>query len=187
MTREELRDYVDMQRSLNNIPYHVYSALIDGIDTLEQEPCEDAISRKSIKQKLQEHHDFFVNAYGGFSNLPQNDKSRVDEITNCIAMVVNEPSVIPQEPQTFKWCTDCREYNQEKHCCPRWSKVIRNTVEEMKQEYIEREVLDKIRAEIEKEIIPRNSDQYDHEAMWQNCGLRMALKVIDKYKAESEG
>lgn len=66
---------------------------------LEQEPCEDVISRKSIKQKLQEHHDFFVNAYGGFSNLPLNDKSRVDEITNCIAMVVNEPPVTPQEPR----------------------------------------------------------------------------------------
>ena len=38
MTREELRDYVDKQRALNNIPYHVYSELIDGIDTLEQEP-----------------------------------------------------------------------------------------------------------------------------------------------------
>lgn len=48
------------------------------------------------------------------------------------------------------------------------------------------EVLDKIRAEIEQEIIPRNSDQYDHEAMWQNMGLRMALKAIDKHKAESE-
>ena len=71
----------------------------DAIKALEQEPCEDAISRKSIKQKLQEHHDFFVNAYGGFSNLPQNDKSRVDEITNCIAMVVNEPSITPQEPK----------------------------------------------------------------------------------------
>lgn len=39
---------------------------------------------------------------------------------------------------------------------------------------------------IEQEIIPRNSDQYDHEAMWQNLGLRMSLKVIDKYRAESE-
>lgn len=38
MTREELRNYVDEQRTLNNIPYHVYSALINGIDTLEQEP-----------------------------------------------------------------------------------------------------------------------------------------------------
>ena len=38
MTREELRDYVDEQITLNNIPYHVYSELIDGIDALEQEP-----------------------------------------------------------------------------------------------------------------------------------------------------
>ena len=44
------------------------------------------------------------------------------------------PSVTPQEPQSFKWCTDCKEYDQEKHCCHRYSKVIRNTVEEMKQE-----------------------------------------------------
>lgn len=44
MTREELRDYVDEQRGLNNIPYHVYSTLIDGIDTLEQEPVLDKIS-----------------------------------------------------------------------------------------------------------------------------------------------
>ena len=37
MAKEELRDYIEEQRSLNNIPYHVYSALIDGIDALEQE------------------------------------------------------------------------------------------------------------------------------------------------------
>lgn len=54
---------------------------------------------------------------------------------------------------------------------------------ELKIDKLKRQ-LDKIRTEIEKEIIPRNSDQYDHEAMWQNCGLRMALKILDKYKAE---
>ena len=43
MTREELRDYVEEQRSLNNIPYHVYSTLIDGIDALEQEPVIDKV------------------------------------------------------------------------------------------------------------------------------------------------
>ena len=74
---------------------------------------DDLISRKSIKQKLQEHHDFFINAYGGFSNLPPNDKSRVDEITNCIAMVVNEPSVKPQ-PKTGHWIED--EYEMKVIC-----------------------------------------------------------------------
>ena len=33
----------------------------------------------------------------------------------------------------FEWCKTCREYNQDKHCCPRYNKVIRNAVEEIKQ------------------------------------------------------
>ena len=63
----------------------------------KQEPCDDVVSREWLKKKLQEHHDFFVNAYGEFKNMPQTDKARVDEITNCIAEVVNAPSVRPQE------------------------------------------------------------------------------------------
>lgn len=36
------------------------------------------------------------------------------------------------EEESFEWCTDCKEYDQEKHCCHRWTKVIRNTVEEIR-------------------------------------------------------
>lgn len=32
-----------------------------------------------------------------------------------------------------EWCVDCKEYDHEKHCCPRFNKVIRETVEEMKE------------------------------------------------------
>ena len=49
---------------------------------------------------------------------------------NALDMAIK---ALEQESQTFEWCTDCREYDQEKHCCHRWSKVIRNAVEEMKQ------------------------------------------------------
>jgi len=76
MTKEEFRDYVEFLRSQDEISYDVYSGLIDGIDTLEQQPCYN-----------------------------------------------------PNE-----WCHDCSEYDQEKHCCPRYNKVIRTAVEEMKQE-----------------------------------------------------
>lgn len=55
MTREELRDYVDEQRTLNNIPYHVYSALIDGIDALEQESILDKI-RAEIETIIGEYN-----------------------------------------------------------------------------------------------------------------------------------
>lgn len=53
-----------------------------------------------------------------------------NELIKCF----EDLGLFEQEPQTFKWCTDCKEYDQEKHCCHRWSKVIRDTVEEMKQE-----------------------------------------------------
>lgn len=56
MTREKLRDYVEEQRSLDNIPYHVYSALIDGIDTLEQEPSGDLVSRQAVLDLVVANH-----------------------------------------------------------------------------------------------------------------------------------
>ena len=134
MTREKAMKTIE---SAKHFAYDaIYEEAFDiAIKALEHEPCEDIISRKSIKQKLQEHHDFFVNAYGGFSNLPQNDKSRVDEITNCIAMVVNEPSVTPQEPRKGSWissngvpytyfnsfivCSECGKHPKEKSdFCP---------------------------------------------------------------------
>ena len=36
------------------------------------------------------------------------------------------------QPELNEWCTDCKEYDQERHCCPRFNKVIRETVEEYK-------------------------------------------------------
>ena len=94
-----------------------------------------------------------------------------------------------QEPQSFEWCDTCKEYDQEKHCCHRWTKVIRDTVEEMKQGN-EREVLDKLRAEIAE----LTKCPYGTECLGANCPSNTdcmicgdhVLEIIDKYKAESE-
>lgn len=32
-----------------------------------------------------------------------------------------------------EWCTDCKEYDHEKHCCPRFNRVIQNALEEMNE------------------------------------------------------
>lgn len=37
------------------------------------------------------------------------------------------------QPDLDEWCTDCKEYDHERHCCPRWNRVIREAVEEAKQ------------------------------------------------------
>ena len=53
-----------------------------------------------------------------------------DEIREALATV---PSAEPEQ-KLDEWCTDCKEYDQEKHCCHRWNRVIRTTVDEMKQQ-----------------------------------------------------
>lgn len=66
---------------------------------------QELIRRGDLKIKLQQHHDFFVNAWGGFSNLPVKDKARVDEITQCIAEVVNAraiPAVLVKDVEAAK-------------------------------------------------------------------------------------
>jgi len=130
-----------------------------------------------------------------------------NELIKCF----EDLGLFEQEPQTFKWCTDCKEYDQEKHCCHRWSKVIRDTVEEMKQEqepfinkpcvssgvceHDKQNVLDKIRAEIEEKYgnydICEWFEDYDYEendisGYHQVGDVSDILAIIDKYRVESE-
>lgn len=44
-------------------------------------------------------------------------------------LLVQIPSA---QPDLNEWCTDCKEYDKERNCCPRWNRVIRQTVEDMK-------------------------------------------------------
>ena len=53
---------------------------------------------------------------------------------NVLAEVRDRLKALPSaQPDLDEWCTDCKEYNQEKHCCPRWNRVIRETAEELRQ------------------------------------------------------
>lgn len=50
------------------------------------------------------------------------------ELYDMVSML---PSVQP--PYKYdEWCTDCKEYDQTKHCCPRWNRVIRSTLEDIR-------------------------------------------------------
>lgn len=47
--------------------------------------------------------------------------------------LVTTPSAQP-EMNFDEWCTDCKEYDQEKHCCPRFNRVIRNALKDAQPE-----------------------------------------------------
>lgn len=76
----------------------------------KQTECEDAISRQAA-----------INIASGFCH-PSNIAKELAKL----------PSVQPKY-NTSEWCHDCKEYDQDKHCCPRFNRVIRNAVEEIKQ------------------------------------------------------
>ena len=68
------------------------------------------IDADALKDKLQQHHDFWVMAWGGFSKMPISDKNRVDEITNCIAEVVNAPTI---DAVSVVRCKECKRYEED--------------------------------------------------------------------------
>jgi hypothetical protein len=59
-------------------------------------------------------------------------------IESAIEALSQEPCYNPDE-----WCHDCKEYDHDKHCCPRYNKVIRNAVKEIKQAKVGHWIYDK--------------------------------------------
>ena len=44
-------------------------------------------------------------------------------------------AALEQQGEDNEWCHDCKEYDKEHHCCHRFTKVIRQTVEDCKKEW----------------------------------------------------
>ena len=101
------------------------SEQLDSIATTKKDLAVDCRSLEDIKKLVERKADaldgVMLDAGGVIIGL-------------YFAIANDLPPATPQEPQSFKWCTDCKEYDQEKHCCHRYSKVIRDTVAEIGQE-----------------------------------------------------
>jgi len=85
------------------------------------------------KEEAVEHLDTIGQYYSQDHSDPYDEcerltKDELDAIYLAIKALEQEPCYNPDE-----WCHDCKEYDHDKHCCPRYNKVIRNTVEEMKR------------------------------------------------------
>ena len=83
---------------------------------------DDVIRRQSVLDAITAS----INQYGGRYTAEQLN------MWGLFAQMVKEMQ--SAEEESFEWCTDCKEYDQEKHCCPRWNKVIKNTLVEVERE-----------------------------------------------------
>lgn len=46
--------------------------------------------------------------------------------------VKRAPTIEPKS-EVFEWCSGCKEYDGEKHCCHRWNSVIRETLKDIER------------------------------------------------------
>ena len=47
--------------------------------------------------------------------------------------IVDEVDAEVFNEEMSEWCTDCGEYDHERHCCPRFCRVIEETVAEIRE------------------------------------------------------
>lgn len=182
MTREEAIARVKHQRDWANEVNRTLDveAFEMAAKALEQEPCEDCISRTpSIPKEWQDvfkdvdefieyiwdrvdTSDFEDGYTSSVTNAEPNEWFKVtasdkrEQLYDLFVEMIerkNVPSVTPQEPKPM---------------------IEIDLYSVIKQKYIEREVLDKIRAEIK-------AMSGDIET------IADVLQIIDKYKVESEG
>lgn len=152
MTREEnlhwLNKEIQTWENECQSKHPIKEALYAARRALEQEPCKDAVSVASVFEIM-----------GNLMSIPYDfDRSITEkDVSESMDKIRELPTVTPQEQ--FKPMVEIDLYS-----------VIN-------QKYIEREVLNKIRAEIE-EIQTYDGIYIDRAYV---------LEIIDKYKAESEG
>ncbi len=58
-----------------------------------------------------------------------------ENFLSAARVMVEEQSFDPADYNFNEWCHDCKEYDQERHCCPRFNNVIRKTVQECREGY----------------------------------------------------
>ena len=73
------------------------------------------IDGEALKEKFKEHYDLFVSGYKNEQDMSLADKSRVDEILNSMAEVINAPTVdvldkIRAEIDSLEWWCNGEDY-----------------------------------------------------------------------------
>lgn len=54
--------------------------------------------------------------------------------SEALSMAIEALKTVQEHKGTFEWCVECKEYDQEQHCCHRWTKQIRKTIKEWESE-----------------------------------------------------
>jgi hypothetical protein len=99
-------------------------------------------------------------------------------IESAIEALSQESCYNPDE-----WCHDCSEYNQDKHCCPRFNKVIRNAVKEMKEPKMGHWIDDEFGSKCSWCGIHTHLDKFDKPMKLKHCSM-CGARMIESQESE---
>lgn len=95
----------------------------------------DLISRKKLLEQTAEWEAAALEQVG--KHDPRNDPDEREEwirwsavLQERTAFKLDVQDAPAEHPELHEWCTDCKEYDTEKHCCPRYNRVIREALTE---------------------------------------------------------
>ena len=80
-----------------------------------------------IIEKLEELHERYINQYGAVGGNPM-----AFSVKECMEIVKQEAAAYEE---CYKDCGECEAYDKEKHYCPKFCKVIKETVKEIEENH----------------------------------------------------
>ena len=95
----------------------------------------DLVNREDVIKAIHSYwsemlDDIPVAIYDGYEVYA--DQKKANELFSHNKALANRIKQLPSaHPGTDECCTDCKEYDAERHCCPRFNRVIRKTLEEV--------------------------------------------------------
>ena len=102
------------------------------------------------------------------------------ETDEAINMAIQALKECHRQEQTFEWCHDCKEYDQEAHCCHRWSKIIGSTIADIKAEMASEIIkqIEKMRQKEPYHFLP-NLDAYNlFQKIVENTAFTVCIQEI---------
>ena len=90
------------------------------LDAIDRQAAIDALTRKMVSIPTAGEKDLM----GDVNRIRAED----------ISVIRRLPSAQPEQTNscyTNSWCIDCKEYDKEKHSCPRFNRVIKQTLDEI--------------------------------------------------------
>lgn len=125
------------------------TALNMGVEALTSKPT-DCISRQAaknaVRDELKRNPTMAIRTMNAIDNLPsaQPERGYIEQIRwerdTAIQQLKELGYGLGEKPRTQpdfdEWCYSCKEYDSERHCCPRWNRVIRKTLEDAQPEII---------------------------------------------------